>query len=38
MLKITDYDDKKSIIKSNITALRPQYALICPSVDYKPLK
>ncbi len=30
--------DKQSTIKSNITALKPQYALICPSVDYQPQK
>ncbi len=30
--------EKQSIIKSNITASKPQYCLICPSVDYQPHK
>jgi hypothetical protein len=25
-------------IKSNVTALKPQYAIICPSVDFNPQK
>jgi hypothetical protein len=36
-LNILD-NEKRSIIKSNVTASKPQYALICPSVDYQPLK
>jgi hypothetical protein len=36
-LKILD-KDKQSVIKSNVTALKPQYALICPSVEFKPQK
>ncbi len=37
--KLTILDkEKQSTIKSNVTALKPQYALICPSIDYQPQK
>jgi hypothetical protein len=36
-LSILD-EAKRSTLKSNITALKPQYALICPSMDYNPQK
>ena len=38
MLNIVDEKERKSTIKSNITALKPQYAAMCPSLDYQPLK
>lgn len=36
-LSILD-DNHQSKIRSKVTALKPQYALICPSVDFQPLK